>query len=176
MTRAESSVGTTASLVYLGLGSNLGDRLGNLRTATTRVAGLPDTTLIAQSSVYETEPVGPPDQPWYLNAALAVETGLEPMALLAEMKHIEQEMGRRPGARWGPRLIDIDILLYADCTLDLPDLTIPHRELWNRRFVLLPLLDIIRPGKLATQIQDRMRVLGATPRVHPYAEPHRHDL
>jgi len=126
--------------VYLSLGSNLGDRERNLRAA---VAALKQhLELEAVSSWYETEPVGVVDQPGFLNLAVAATTSLDPSELLRLAKRIEEQIGRRPTYRWGPRLIDIDILLYADRVVEEPDLTIPHRELAHRAFVLVPLAEI----------------------------------
>jgi len=94
------------------------------------------------SALYETSPVGPPEQPWYLNAVCGGTTELEPRELLAFVKGIEQEMGRVPTVRWGPRIIDIDILFYNDLVLNAPDLIIPHLGISDRPFVLVPLADI----------------------------------
>lgn len=126
--------------VYLGLGSNLGDRLANLRTALSlmEAAGI---RVIKASSLYETEPVGPA-QPDFLNAVCRVRTDLPPHGLLAALKRIEEQVGRVPRERWGPREVDLDILLYGTLTVDKPDLTVPHRELLNRPFVLIPLHEI----------------------------------
>lgn len=136
--RPEPSQG--ASGIYLGLGSNLGDRLANLRLGC-RLMEIAGIGVTRASSLYETEPVGPP-QPDYLNAVCRVETDLAPEALLVVLKKIETEAGRVPGRRWGPRELDLDVLLYRDLTIESEDLTIPHRELLNRPFVLLPLLEI----------------------------------
>ena len=126
--------------VYLALGSNLGDRLANLRTA---IAALPPSVVVRQSSpVYETPPWGLTDQPAFLNMVVKAETRLEPAALLATLKRIEQELGRAPTIRWGPRVIDMDILFYDDLVLETPEATIPHPRLHERAFVLVPLADI----------------------------------
>lgn len=128
------------TIAYIGLGSNLGDRLDNLRRA---VAALNQAGVMVRkvSSVYETDPVGPP-QPDFLNAVCEIETELSPRELLARLKAIESEMGREPGERWGPRNIDLDLLLYGDEVIDEPDLNVPHPEMINRRFVIAPLLEI----------------------------------
>ena len=124
--------------VYLGLGTNLGDRLAHLRQA---LAGLPG--LRACSSVYETEPWGKLDQPRFLNLCCALETHLVPPDLHAELKALERALGRQPGGeRWGPRPIDIDLLTYDDLVLDTPELTIPHPGIAERAFVLRPLAEI----------------------------------
>jgi 2-amino-4-hydroxy-6-hydroxymethyldihydropteridine diphosphokinase len=153
---------------YLGLGSNLGDRAANLWEAVRRLAAVSECQVVRCSPLYETEPVGLTGQPWFLNSALAVETGLEPMELLRALKEIERAMGRVTTVRWGPRLIDLDILLYGDVDLDSDELTVPHRELWNRRFVLIPLSTILQPGPLAERVAQRLKTLGSTPDVRSY--------
>lgn len=126
--------------VFIGLGSNLGDRLANLERA---VEALQSRGIEVRrvSSVYETDPVGPP-QPDFLNAVCEIWTELAPRDLLAELKAIEEEVGRRRKERWGPREIDLDLLLYGDLQVDEPGLTVPHRELTRRDFVLVPLLEL----------------------------------
>jgi 2-amino-4-hydroxy-6-hydroxymethyldihydropteridine diphosphokinase len=130
----------TLHTVYLGLGTNLGDRAANIAEVLRRLAGL--GALITVSSLHETEPWGVQDQPRFLNAACLLRTTLRPRQLLAAIKRIEREMGRMPTVRNGPRLIDIDILLYDDLVLSTPDLTIPHPGMHERSFVLLPLREI----------------------------------
>jgi len=128
--------------VFLGLGSNLGDRLANLRSAVDRLQD-GGVDLIRSSSVYETDPVGGPSgQARYLNAVVEVATLLDPHDLLAVCKRIESDLGRRPAARWGPRPIDIDILLWGDMLIRQPDLEVPHPEMANRAFVMVPLDEI----------------------------------
>jgi 2-amino-4-hydroxy-6-hydroxymethyldihydropteridine diphosphokinase len=130
-----------AATVYLSLGANLGDRLANLRLALTRLQTL--ARLEEVSSLYETQPQGVSDQPLFLNAVCRVSTGLEPQALLRFLKNVERETGRQPGGeRWGPRPIDLDILLYDDRVLDAPELTVPHPRLAERAFVLVPLCEL----------------------------------
>jgi 2-amino-4-hydroxy-6-hydroxymethyldihydropteridine diphosphokinase len=128
------------ALVYLGLGSNLGDRLGMLRAALLELTAF--GRLAACSSVYETEPWGDPDQPLFLNLCCALHTQLPPEALHAKLKRTELRLGRRPTRRWGPRAIDIDLLTYDDLCLETPSLTIPHRGIAERAFVLAPLSEI----------------------------------
>jgi 2-amino-4-hydroxy-6-hydroxymethyldihydropteridine diphosphokinase len=130
--------GTLGLRGYLGLGSNVGDSLGNLRAAASR---LPVT---ARSSVYVTEPQGEVlDQPDFLNAAVEIETELSPERLLQQVKEIESELGRDFGqVRHGPRVVDVDLLLLGSITLTHPRLTLPHRDVLTRRFVLVPLLEI----------------------------------
>ncbi len=129
------------AIVYLGLGSNLGNREANLRAA---LRGLWRMGRVeAVSSLYETEPVGGPAQPPFYNAACRWETGLEPRPLRRFLQGLEHELGRRPGGeRWAPRPIDLDILLYEDHVVDEESLSIPHPRLAERPFVLAPLAEI----------------------------------
>lgn len=127
-------------LVYLSLGSNVGDREGQLREALARLGAV--GRVVATSSFYETEPVEFTQQPWFLNCALALETSKTPQELIAAILHIEEEMGRRRGQKKGPRSIDIDILLFDETVLDSEELTIPHPAMQLRRFVLEPLAEI----------------------------------
>jgi len=134
-------VSSLVASVYLGLGANVGDRLGNLRTALARLQTL--ARLEEVSSLYETEPQGVSEQPPFLNAVCRITTGLEPEGLLRFLKNLEQEIGRRPGGqRWGPRPIDLDILLYGERVVDTPELQIPHPRLAERAFVLVPLCEL----------------------------------
>ncbi|MFC1539706.1 2-amino-4-hydroxy-6-hydroxymethyldihydropteridine diphosphokinase [Candidatus Latescibacterota bacterium] len=128
---------------YLGLGSNVGDRFGNLFDAVERLNSNSGITVTNVSHVYETDPVGVVDQPDYLNAAAQVETVWEPELLLKICLDIEHEMGRIRAERWGPRIIDIDILFYGDSIIGIPGLTVPHPLLETRAFVLFPLSDIV---------------------------------
>jgi 2-amino-4-hydroxy-6-hydroxymethyldihydropteridine diphosphokinase len=123
--------------IYLSLGSNLGNRALNIYHALRRLGSR--IRIDEVSSLYETEPVEVRDQPWFLNLVCRGDTDLTPEALLHIAKTIEREMGRQKGVRFGPRLIDIDILLYGDLVLDLPQLQIPHPRLHERGFVLIPL-------------------------------------
>ncbi|MGB0768610.1 MAG: 2-amino-4-hydroxy-6-hydroxymethyldihydropteridine diphosphokinase [Phycisphaeraceae bacterium] len=130
---------------YLGLGSNLGDRRANLRAACNAIAALPGVTDLRASPVYETPPMGPQDQDAYLNMAAAIRTDAEPTALLASLQQIERALGRaapKDRRRWGPREIDIDVLLFGDRVIDRRGLTIPHPGLAERWFVLKPLADL----------------------------------
>ncbi len=128
--------------VYLGLGSNRGDRLELLRAALAAASELDRTSVRAISSVYETEPVGEKDQSEFLNAVVEIETALSPHDLLRELKAIEEKLGRKNRVRWGPREIDIDILYYDNTVLKDDSIQIPHGEIPNRRFVLIPLNEI----------------------------------
>lgn len=126
--------------VYIALGSNLGDRLGNLEKAIAMLA--PAVTVTTQSPIYDTDPKYVTDQPRFLNMVLVAETDLEPQALLTFLKDIETGLGRIPGERFGPRPINLDIVFFGDEIIDLPDLTIPHPRLSERAFVLRPLADL----------------------------------
>jgi len=131
---------------YVGLGSNLGDRSAHLLLGLSALSRLPDTHLLRLSPVYETEPVGPP-QPPYLNLVAELETELAPRALLLEMLRIERALGRERRERWGPRTLDLDLLLYGDLVLEEEGLTVPHPRLHQRAFVLVPLLDLLPEGR-----------------------------
>ncbi len=127
-------------IIYLALGTNLGDRRANLRAA---IAALPPAvTVLVESPIYETPPWGITDQPAFLNMALKGETLLAPLALLSLLKRRETQLGRTPSIRYGPRQIDMDILFYAGLILDTPELVIPHPRLQERAFALVPLADI----------------------------------
>ena len=132
---------TTLRRAYLGLGSNLGDRLAHLQSVVDALAATPGVALVAVSRVYETEPVGP-DQPDYLNAVVALDTDLEPRALLELGQSLEDAAGRVRRERWGPRTLDVDVLLVGDEHVDEPDLEVPHPRLHDRRFVRVPLADV----------------------------------
>jgi 2-amino-4-hydroxy-6-hydroxymethyldihydropteridine diphosphokinase len=130
------------AIAYLGLGSNIGDRLLHLQAAVDWLAHTGTAAVLRVSSVYETEPVGLRDQPWFLNAVAEVRTELPPDELRGAVKSAEAQIGRTRGARWGPRLIDIDILLYDSVRIKSEQLTIPHAEMWKRLFVLEPLREL----------------------------------
>ena len=141
---------------FLGLGSNLGDRTGRLYAARMRLAGLTDAVLVRSSPLYETAPWGDPDQPDYLNQVVALDLGptWTPTALLAAVGAIETAEGRTrdPGRRFGPRTLDVDILLYGTVHLESPTLVIPHPRLRERGFVLIPLADIAPDAPIADAI------------------------
>jgi 2-amino-4-hydroxy-6-hydroxymethyldihydropteridine diphosphokinase len=126
---------------FLALGSNVGDREGNLRTALKHLES-DEIHVVRRSSLYETAPQELLDQPWFLNAAVEVETNLFPMQLLARIREIEREMGRRRATPKGPRNIDIDILFYGRAAIATAELEVPHPRLAQRRFVLQPLAEI----------------------------------
>lgn len=129
--------------VYLGLGANLDMPLQQLQQAVAALTLLPDSQLAAVSSFYGSKPMGPQDQPDYVNAVAALDTRLAPEVLLDELQRIEQEQGRqRKNERWGPRTLDLDILLYGAEILSTPRLTVPHYGLHQREFVVYPLLEL----------------------------------
>lgn len=127
---------------FLGLGSNLGDRLAHLQGAVDALSTMDRVFVIAVSDVYETAPVGGPIQDDFLNAVVAIETDLPPRDLLAVAMHVEQLAARVRVMHWGPRTLDVDILIYGDEQVDEPDLEIPHPRMHERPFVLAPLLDV----------------------------------
>jgi 2-amino-4-hydroxy-6-hydroxymethyldihydropteridine diphosphokinase len=129
-------------LAYLGLGSNVGDRADALQLAVDGLAAAAGVTVVAVSSVYETAPVGGPEQPDYLNAVVALETDRTPRELLAIAKKLEDDAGRVPGERWGPRPLDVDVLLVGDDEVDEEDLVVPHPRLYERAFVMVPLAEL----------------------------------
>jgi 2-amino-4-hydroxy-6-hydroxymethyldihydropteridine diphosphokinase len=131
-----------AHQVYVGVGSNIGDRKENFLEALSRVAKLPDTRIIKESSLYESEPLGD-SKDWYVNGAIEIETKFKPEALIEKFKNIERAMGRKKvKKRWGARIIDLDILLYDALVVKKKNLRIPHPEMANRKFVLIPLSEI----------------------------------
>lgn len=153
---------------YVGLGSNLGDREAMIRLAIDDLARLPETTLAKASSLYDTEPVGEVDQPNFLNAVAALDTALTARQLLWNLQLVEKRLGRVRAQKWGPRTIDLDLLLYGSLILEEPDLKVPHPELTRRSFVLVPLVEIeptlVHPATLEPLVQLLSR-LGARPPV-----------
>ena len=144
-------------IVYLSLGSNMGDRIAHLAAAEEKLENNSHIKILKKSRIYETEPwplhgvEGHPDDKhpeseagelWFLNQALKIETDLKPLEFLDVCKNIESDIGRSPAHHWGPREIDLDILLFGEEVIDLPELTIPHHHLNDRQFVMVPLLDI----------------------------------
>ena len=142
------------TLAYLGLGTNLGDRESYLAQALKELVGLPTIEIAAVSSIYETAPVGLTDQPDFLNLVVSVRTTLSPRELMDALLHIENKMGRVRTVRWGPRVIDLDLLLFGDVRVEVPGLSVPHPRLRERSFVLIPLAeiapDLILPGEKTT--------------------------
>lgn len=149
----------SASRVFIGLGSNLGDRVAFLKAAVSALRATPGIEVTRTSSVYETKPVGP-QQPMFLNAVVELRTDIGAPTLLGRLKEIETQVGRMPDKHWGPREIDLDILLYGNDVIDEPDLVVPHPEMTRRAFVLVPLLEIDReisiPGAGEARMHDMM--------------------
>ena len=142
---------------YVGVGANLGDREGTIRAALAALDALPDVAVVAVSTLRETDPVGYLDQPRFLNGAAALETELGPLELLDALLEVERELGRvrGEGPRFGPRPIDLDLLLHGDLVLDEPGLVVPHPRLHERRFALEPLAELdpalVVPGRGAVE-------------------------
>lgn len=150
--------------VYLSLGSNLGDRESNIRGALDLLARDSDIQVERVSSLYETAPVGLSEQPDFMNAAVLVETDLPPTELLRRLQRMESALGRDRYQHWGPRIIDLDILLYGDQSLDTAFLTIPHPRMMGRAFVMAPLAEIApdlrlpdgrTPGEVLPDLADQ---------------------
>ncbi|MBF4662864.1 2-amino-4-hydroxy-6-hydroxymethyldihydropteridine diphosphokinase [Cronobacter malonaticus] len=131
------------TLAFIALGSNLAEPLSQVNNALAALARIPGSRIVATSSFYRTPPLGPQDQPDYLNAAVALETTLSAEALLDNTQRIELEQARvRKAERWGPRTLDLDIMLFGDATINTGRLTVPHYDMKNRAFMLLPLSEI----------------------------------
>ncbi|MEK7623613.1 MAG: 2-amino-4-hydroxy-6-hydroxymethyldihydropteridine diphosphokinase [Patescibacteria group bacterium] len=146
-------------VVYLSLGSNLGDRHASLQQAVDELKKL--GSIEAMSDWYETEPVGNTEQPWFINGVIKLVTGIEPDQLLTKIHEIEMRLGRVRDTPWGPRTIDIDLLLYDNLVLNTDILTLPHPRLHERRFVLIPLTEIA-PNLIHPVLRKSIRELLAT--------------
>lgn len=149
--------------VYIGVGSNVGERAANCRRAIAALAACEDCVLDGQSPLYETEPVDLEDQPWFVNAVVRIRTVSGPEVLFGKLKALERALGRKPGGpKSGPRVLDLDILFYDDMALETPELQIPHPRLHERRFVLQPLCalapDLVHPvlGKSAHSLLEEL--------------------
>jgi 2-amino-4-hydroxy-6-hydroxymethyldihydropteridine diphosphokinase len=177
---------------FIGLGSNLGDRVAYLEAARRMLADHPSVELSKASSLYETEPVGYADQGWFLNQVVEVATWLDPHALLRVLQGIERELGRQRLIRWGPRVIDLDMLLYGDAVVSVPkctmrwswrpvprliwvsgqELTVPHPRLYERSFVLAPLAEIapdhVHPDGKTTL--EHLQALGAGQKIRLFQQ------
>jgi len=158
---------------FLSIGSNLGDRKKNLESVA-ELLGKKGIKVIKSSRIYQTEPVGFKDQEWFFNQVLEIETELEPHKLLAICQDIEKEIGRVKTFRWGPRVIDIDILLCGDLKINDDSLTIPHPRIFERKFVLLPLVEIAPDFEIVTgtgavkkTIKELLNACGDTAIVRP---------
>jgi 2-amino-4-hydroxy-6-hydroxymethyldihydropteridine diphosphokinase len=151
VTASPESTGGTAgegSRAVLALGSNQGDRLATLQGAVDALSGAAGLTVLAVSPVYETDPVGGPEQPDYLNAVVLVQTDLDPRALLERSLAVEAAFGRVRDLRWGPRTLDVDLVAVGDLRVDEPDLVVPHPRAAERAFVLVPWLDVDQDAEL----------------------------
>jgi 2-amino-4-hydroxy-6-hydroxymethyldihydropteridine diphosphokinase len=158
---------------YLGIGSNLGDRLGNLQAAVDALNAEVGIAVASSSRVWETDPVGGPAQPDFLNAVLRVRTALEPLAFLEASQRVEAALGRVRDVPWGPRTLDIDIELIGALVLDEPSLTIPHPRMARRAFVVLPLLELDADLRLpdGTRLVDLTLGSDALEGARPFAPP-----
>jgi 2-amino-4-hydroxy-6-hydroxymethyldihydropteridine diphosphokinase len=158
---------------YIALGSNVGDRLAFLRRAVARLREMPDVQVIKLSSVYDTEPIGVTDQDWFLNAAVEIDTCLSPSCLLICTQTIERDLARVTTRHWGPRTLDLDILLFGNSVLSTPSLIIPHPELHRRAFVMIPLLEINPTVMLpdGTAVDTCLKILIPPQEVHLFGPP-----
>lgn len=156
------------TLVYIAIGSNLASPLDQVNAAIAALGDIPHSRTVAVSAFYRTPPLGPQDQPDYLNAALALETFLEPEALLDQTQRIELQQGRvRKAERWGPRTLDLDIMLFGDRIIRSERLTVPHYDMHNRGFMLWPLAEIAPDLRFpdGSTLAKRLQALGC-------AKPH----
>jgi 2-amino-4-hydroxy-6-hydroxymethyldihydropteridine diphosphokinase len=131
-------------IVYIGIGSNLGDKVGQCERAIAEILKVDQHKLLAKSSLFKTKPIGDTSQDWFVNAVIKIETDLEPLELLQVLQEVEFRLGRKKTYPWGPRTIDLDILFYDEEEVQLEDLQIPHPLLHQRQFVLVPLTEIDR--------------------------------
>lgn len=148
---------------YIGLGSNLEDSVGHVNRARAEIAALPGVAEIGFSPLYRSVPVGPQDQPDYVNAVLRISTELEPLVLLRQLQQIENQHGRLRSVRWGARTLDLDVLLYAQQSINEPDLIVPHPELSRRAFVLYPLADVASTDLTIPGLASLSQLLAACP-------------
>lgn len=156
------------AIVYLGLGSNLGQREKNMNRALKELKNLRSVEVMKRSSIYEAEPVGFKDQGFFLNAVIKIKTKLPPLSLFYLLKGIEKKMGRIKGKRWGPRKIDLDMLLYDNVIMKDEKLVLPHPQMHKRRFVLIPLIELgsrlkhpvlkLTPKRLLGKIEESQKL------------------
>jgi 2-amino-4-hydroxy-6-hydroxymethyldihydropteridine diphosphokinase len=158
--------------VFIGLGSNLGDRDAYLEMARRALTGSEGILLVRASSLYETEPVGYTEQGWFLNQVVEIAAVLDPWELLGLLQGIEQDLGRQRLIRWGPRVVDLDLLLYGDAVLNGPKLIVPHPRLYERSFVLAPLAEIapdhLHPGGKTTL--EHLQALGTGQKIRLFRQ------
>ena len=131
-------------IAYIGIGSNLGDKVGRCERAIAEIVKADQNKLLAKSSFFKTKPLGYVDQDWFINGVIKIETELEPLQLLRALKRIESQLGRQETIRWGPRTIDLDILFFDDKEIRTEELQIPHPLIQERQFILVPLAEIDR--------------------------------
>ena len=131
-------------IVYIGIGSNLGDKIGQCERAIAEILKVDQHKLLAKSSLFKTEPIGDTSQDWFVNGVIKIETNLEPLELLQVLQEAESRLGRKKTSRWGPRTIDLDLLFYDEEEVQMEELQIPHPLLHERQFVLVPLAEIDR--------------------------------
>ncbi len=159
------------TIAYIGLGSNQGHRPANLERAVKELAAVPGVAVRRRAPVYETAPLGHTDQDWFLNTVVEIETTLSPRDLLTRMLEIERRLGRERRERWGPRVIDIDLLLFGEEMIAESDLSVPHPRLAERAFAVVPLADLnpglILPG--SGKASELAFVLAREQRLHRYA-------
>lgn len=164
-------------IVFVAVGANLGDREATLAAVVRALEAEPDVLLLAASTVYETDPIGPGEQEAYLNAVLGLRTWLSPLELLHRLQRIERLLGRdrSPSAvRWGPRTIDLDLLFYGDRVIELPELIVPHPRAHERIFVLMPLVELapayVHP-RLGATIEAIVQSLLGAAGIRPWRRP-----
>jgi 2-amino-4-hydroxy-6-hydroxymethyldihydropteridine diphosphokinase len=145
-------------IAYIGIGSNLGDKVYQCETAISDILRADQNKLLAKSSLFKTKPIGYTSQDWFINGVIKIETDLEPLELLQVLKDIESRLGREKTFRWGPRVIDLDILLFDEEEIEMEGLQIPHPRLQERQFVLIPLAEI-DPDVIHPVLKKRIREL-----------------
>ncbi len=159
--------------VYLGLGTNIGDKEANIRTALQHLDAERGIRVVRVASLYHTEPVGFAEQDWFLNTVAEVETSLPPFELMSQLLFIENLMGRRRTMYWGPRVIDLDLLLYDDIRLNIPGLQIPHPRMTSRAFVMVPLAELepemLLDGRRADHLAAELAAVQKVKRLSPVA-------